>query len=282
VGVSGEASLAPEMVTLAEILTGAGYHAAAVVGGPSLARRLDLGQGFSTYDVTASDDRPEGHTAAAVAEARALLVETGEPWFLWLHPGDPHGAAGPPSGEPGRWLDELAAAGRLERTLLIVTAIPRESPEETAVPSAGRDSLALDRVRVPLLLAGPGVSAGAVIEPPVSTAAVFATVLDAAGLAPPPALPRPPPVPSLLPLAARRRSNAPPAFVESATEIGVARGDAYLRRERAGGDARRPRFRELIPLAGSRVPIAVERDLDAVLDAFERRAAAAASRPATP
>jgi hypothetical protein len=277
VGVSGAVPLRPETSTLAEILAGAGYRAAAVLGERSLPRRLGLDQGFATDIATAGADHPEGDAAATVAAARSLLAAAETPWFLWLHLDDPPGGGDAAIDEPRRWLDGLVAAGRLDRTLVIVAAVPGDSVGEADPPAAGGDSAALGRVRVPLLLAGPGVLPGEVIEPPVSTAAVFATVLDAAGLASRADRLRPRPVPSLLPLAARRRSGAPPAYVESATEIGVARGVAYLRRERrpaAGVPARRPPGRELTPLTGSRVPVVVDRELTALLDAFERRAAA--------
>jgi arylsulfatase A-like enzyme len=279
----GGRPLAPGAVTLAEVLAGAGYDTAAVVGGTGLGREIGLAQGFAVYHGV-----PGGHggpdAAGAVDAARSLLAAMEEPWLLWLHL---HGS----DGEPETWLDELAAAAPSERTLLIVTAGrgPVAGVEGSRPDRGG--AIELDRVRVPLLLAGPGVLPGLVVEPPVSTAAIFATVLDAAGLAPPADLPRPPPVTSLMPLADRRRASGPAVFVESATEVGVARGDAFLVRERvaaadlgppggpraggAAGAVRRAPGRQPIPLAGSHVPVAVERELAELLDAFERGAAAA-------
>jgi len=278
----GGRPLPPGAVTLAEVLAGAGYDTAAVVGGTGLGRELGLAQGFAVYH-----DPPGRHggpgAAGAVDAARSLLAAMEEPWLLWLHL---HGSGG----EPETWLDELAAAAP-ERTLLIVTGgCGPAAGVEGSRPDRG-GAIELDRVRVPLLLAGPGVLPGLVVEPPVSTAAIFATVLDAAGQAPPADLPRPPPVTSLMPLADRRRASGPAVFVESPTEVGVARGDAFLVRERvaaadlgppggpraggAAGAVRRAPGREPIPLAGSHVPVAVERELAALLDAFERGAAAA-------
>ena len=273
---------APGTVTLAGALAEAGYQTAAVVGGPALGRDFGLAQGFA---VDAEPGRGQDGAdvvdgAGTAAAARRLLAGMEEPWFLWLH------LAGP-AGELDARLDELAAAIPLDRTLLIVTAGPGQAPGG-AGSGAGPDAIGLDRVRVPLVLVGPGVVPGLAVEPAVSTAAVFATVLDAAGLASPADPPRPSPVPSLLPLAARRRSSGPAVFVESEDAVGVARGDAFLVRERgsaagvaprggrgpAAGAAHGPR-QEAIPLAGSHVPVAVQRALTARLDAFERRAAAA-------
>ncbi len=217
--------------------------------------------------------------------------------------------------ELGRWLDELATAGALDGALVAITADHGEALGEDGFWFAHGHSVGLDQVRVPLVLAGPRLPAGGVVETPVSNAGLFATVLEAAGLeadgldaAPPgtagaaPAVAGstpPHPVPSLLPLArgdAGAAAAAPPAFVESLNQVGIARGEVFLRRDRvAPGDGSfwsapnpttggfwKPLGRELTPLGGPAAPAGPppheDAALDDLLDAFQRRADAAAAR----
>ncbi len=82
--------LAPENVTLAEVLRDAGFRTAAFVSGVPLRRALGLDQGFEVYDdaVGEAGERPAGET---VARVRAWLPEAGERrLFLWVHFFDPH------------------------------------------------------------------------------------------------------------------------------------------------------------------------------------------------
>lgn len=221
--------------------------------------------------------------------------------------------------ELGRWLAELAAAGELDDTLVAITADHGEALGEDGFWFAHGHSVGLDQVRVPLVLTGPGLPAGGEIATPVTNAALFATVLEAVGLegggrgapggetaaagAPDRAAPAGTapgaPVPSLLALArgeADAAAAAPPVFVESLNQLGIARGDLFLRRDRVPatdeafwsgpnpttGGFWKPLGRELSPLAGPADPASVPEHeavaLDDLLDRFQRRADAAAAR----
>lgn len=84
----------------------------------------------------------------------------------------------------GRFLDRLRAAGRLERTLLIVCADHGDHLGEKQL--VGHSFGAYNEVaRVPLIVYHPGgdLPSGALREAPVSLRRVFHTVLEAAGLA---------------------------------------------------------------------------------------------------
>jgi arylsulfatase A-like enzyme len=182
--------------------------------------------------------------------------------------------------ELGRFLDHLDGAGRLADTLVVVTADHGEALGEDGFYFAHGHSVGPDQVRVPLVLAGPELAAGQVVTVPVSTAAVFNTVLAALGL-PPRADDR---APSLLPLLAAG-GEAPPVFVESPNQVGVAVAGAFFRRDRVPADDERfwsapnpttggfwrPLGRQLMPL----MPVATPpqpADLEPLLDGFERRA----------
>jgi Sulfatase len=198
--------------------------------------------------------------------------------------------------ELGRWLDELAASGRLADTLVAVTADHGEALGEDGFYFGHGHSVGPDQVRVPLLLAGPGVPAGRVVVAPVSNAALFNTVLAAVGLRERPD----PEVAGLAPLlAGAGAQEPPPVFVESLNQVGVAVGGVYYRRDRAEaaddsfwrspnpttGGFWKPLGAELSaldgpPPAGTPAPPAgtppSRAALDRLLDGFERRARRAA------
>ena len=184
---------------LAAQLKAAGYRTAAVVASFVLARRFGLARGFDVYD----DRLPEGRqdrTATEVTEAAlaALGGEASAPLFLWVHYWDPHHPYTPPA--PFRnahptspYLGEVAymdaELGRL------VEAFERRSKGPTAIVIVGDHGEGLgdhgesqhgnllyqSTMHVPLVVAGPGVTAGTV-ETPVSIRRVYHTVLDFAGL----------------------------------------------------------------------------------------------------
>ncbi|MBZ5637379.1 MAG: sulfatase-like hydrolase/transferase [Acidobacteriia bacterium] len=100
--------LKPGVPTLATILSGAGYHTAAVVAGAPLRKVYGLDRGFATYDdsgLQAEGDEafvPSQHPAD-VSTDRALSVLASlpaAPAFLWVHYYDPHVPYAPP--EPYR------------------------------------------------------------------------------------------------------------------------------------------------------------------------------------
>ena len=197
--------------TLAEDFHEAGYRTAAFVSGFPLKRRFGFDRGFDSYD----DHLPRGkdarrtayveRTADRTTDAALAWLRSSErgdaPFFLWVHYFDPHapyeapaeamvGAASPYDGEIGfvdtqlgrllRGLDERRAA---TPPLLLVTADHGESLGEHGEDTHG--IFVYDAtIRVPLLLAGPGVSEGVVVSTVARSIDVAPTLLDYAGLAP--------------------------------------------------------------------------------------------------
>jgi choline-sulfatase len=187
---------------LAERLRQAGYHTAAVVSAFTLARQFGLGRGFDDYDDSFAGGASE-RTASATTDValRGLRESSPKPRFLWVHYYDPHAPYAPP--EPFRsryaarpYLGEVAAMdrelGRLVQafddrvrqdggtTAMVVVADHGEGLGDHGEPQHGV-LVYQSTMHVPLVLAGPGVAAGA-IDAPVSTRRVFHTILEWAGI----------------------------------------------------------------------------------------------------
>lgn len=184
---------------LAERLQQAGYRTSAFVSSFVLARRFGLARGFDRYD----DEQPAGKSERAARETTdAALAElqrtSANPHFMWVHYYDPHAPFAPP--EPFRtryaatpYLGEVAAMdeqiGRLvaafERHLQQPIAIAIVSDHGEGLGDHGEAGhghlLYQSTMRVPLVLAGPGITSG-VSDVPVSTRRIFHTILDWAGL----------------------------------------------------------------------------------------------------
>ncbi len=201
--------LGGEARTLAEALQEGGWTTGAVVGAFVLASQFGLRQGFDHYDDHFGEQRSGGsgfqERRAADVTDRALrwIAETDRPFFLWVHYYDPHADYRPPApwaarfaeapyageiaytdAEIGRLLETLRARGRWDRTVVALTSDHGEGLGEHGESTHGYflyDSV----LRVPLLLRGPGVAAGARRDRPVSTTALAATL---AGLAEAPPL----------------------------------------------------------------------------------------------
>jgi len=179
---------------ISERLHAAGYRTAAFVSAFALARRFGLARGFDLYD----DDTPPGLAERTARETtdRAIAFlksEKNRPLFLWVHYYEPHYPYTPP--EPYRtrfaknpYLGEVAAMdeqlGRLVTAFgdgaIVVVADHGEGLGEHGEAQHG-NLLYQATMHVPLLVAGPGVSAGA-IDTPVSTRRVFDTIADWAGI----------------------------------------------------------------------------------------------------
>jgi arylsulfatase len=98
-------TLDDDALTVAELLSNAGYATAAFVSNPVLSRPRNLDQGFEIYDdhMTRSERNrrlmereAEPATDAALSWARVAR----SPWFLWVHYQDPHGPYDPPGSRP--------------------------------------------------------------------------------------------------------------------------------------------------------------------------------------
>jgi Flp pilus assembly protein TadD len=202
--------------TLATLFKDAGFETAAFIGAFVLDRQFGLAPGFDTYDdqITRTPGAPLNleaeRPASAVADrAIAWLRERQEaggpsrrPYFVWAHFYDPHAPYTPPAdararaggdayngevayadAEIGRLLAAVAATTAGRPTLVVILGDHGESLGEHGERTHGM--LLYDgALRIPLVIAGPGVSAGE-HRRPVSIADVAPTVLRLAGLAVP-------------------------------------------------------------------------------------------------
>ena len=207
-GVRGNSfyRLPDDTLTLATALRQRGYHTAAFVGAAVLDHRFGLNQGFDVYDDEMGSTREtliaERDASAVVSRALAWVngPEPRSPFFLWVHVFDPHHpyeppepfrsrfAASPYDGEIahadeqiGRLLEALGTERRLEQTLVVATSDHGEALGEHGEATHG--VLLYDStLRVPLILAGPGVPRGVRASPDaVSLADVMPTVLGRLG-----------------------------------------------------------------------------------------------------
>lgn len=190
--------------TLPEAARRSGYRTAAFVSGVPLAAMFGLDQGFDVYDDDLEGSRPrgEGHMLERTADLTAASaarwladVAPGDAFFCWVHFFDPHIPLQAPAafaegfpGDPyqaeiafadahvGELLGLLEKEERLADTLVVVTADHGEGLGEHDEPTHG--NLLYDgTMRVPLILAGPGVPR-AVVHGAVSVADVAATVVE--------------------------------------------------------------------------------------------------------
>ena len=214
--------LADEELTLAEILAAEGYDTAAAIGGFPLVERFGTGQGFDLYDdrlATSNDpllggrDGGRGGAGFFFEERRAarvneavlpwLAARGSAPFFLWVHYYDPHRPFDPPppydelfafapyDGEIayadeslGNLLDALRSHGRLDRTLVVVTADHGEGLGEHREET--HSYLVYNTTQhVPLVVRPPGGSPGGgkTVDERVGSVDVLPTILDLLGVA---------------------------------------------------------------------------------------------------
>lgn len=192
--------------TLAERLSARGFATGGFIGAFVLDRAFGFAQGFSSFGGfarvesgrEASAERPG---ASVVDDALRWLgsVPPAQPVFLWVHLYDPHAPyAPPPSSVPpsgdgyddevaymdaqiGRVLDALASRGILQDTLVMAVADHGEGLGEHGEDEHGV-FLYEPVLRVPWVMAGPGVPAARVVGEQVRVIDVVPTVLDALGM----------------------------------------------------------------------------------------------------
>lgn len=180
--------LAPQNLTLAEILAGHGFATGAVVSAFVLDSRFGLDQGFAHYD-----DSFEAPIAAGVIDQRrgdevtrrasAWLAENGRaPFFLFLHYYDPHTPYDAPepfasefADDPyaaeiayvdyvvGQVIDELKRLELYETTLIVLTADHGEMLGEHGEATHGW-FVYESAIRVPLIVRAPGVAPATVVD----------------------------------------------------------------------------------------------------------------------
>ena len=208
---NGLAALPESMPTLAQALLKAGYQTGAFVASAVLDHRFGLDRGFETYDdaLVAEHVGEYGYPerdARAVTDAALDWVAglAGDsPFFLWVHYYDPHspyldhgargGTADGSVGTDSRYGSEIAFVdGQLGRLLAAlpgkaeqrVVAVVGDHGEMLGEHGERAHGLLLYRasLEVPLILAGPGTGAGRVVQNPVATRGLGASLLRLVGL----------------------------------------------------------------------------------------------------
>ena len=206
--------VAPDTVTAATLLKGAGYATGAFIGGYPLDSQFGLDKGFDLYDDRLNDTGQTSEFALAerrgdevVRSATAWIGQRRSRWFAWVHVFDPHAPYAPPepfasrnrsnpyAGEVsfvdaalGPLIDQVRAASD-RPTLVIVTGDHGESLGEHGEQSHGLFAYEAT-LRIPLLIAQVGGSGGAargggpgrVSQTPVQHVDILSTILDGLGL----------------------------------------------------------------------------------------------------
>ncbi|HKQ61051.1 MAG TPA: sulfatase-like hydrolase/transferase [Candidatus Polarisedimenticolaceae bacterium] len=200
---NGPFRLRPDTPTLAEAFRRAGYRTAAVVASVVLDRATGLDRGFESYD----DNQRRGprsafqyleRGASQVEEAsRRALEQLQPPFFLWVHFYDPHApwVAPPPFAERqrGRGYDaEIAFADAALGSLLevararagrdLVVAAVADHGESLGDHGENQHGYTLHRgvLRVPLILAGPGIPRGRTVSATVGLVDLAPTLAELA------------------------------------------------------------------------------------------------------
>jgi choline-sulfatase len=202
---NGRYRLREEVPTLGERMRAAGWHTAAFVSAYVLDRRFGLARGFDHYDDRVGvQDANEGVAARSadqtVDAVLAWLDRAPERFLLWVHLYDPHSPYEAPEkygarhlGRPydaeiafadaelGRLLSAIDARFDAGGTVVIVTSDHGESLGEHREPTHSFTIYDATQ-RVPLLMAGPGLPAGAVVSQSIARLAdVAPSVLELAG-----------------------------------------------------------------------------------------------------
>jgi arylsulfatase A-like enzyme/Tfp pilus assembly protein PilF len=200
--------LGDDQVTLAKVLRARGYRTGGFVSAFVLDHRWGIAQGFDRYfddfDLARyridmgldAVQRPASDTVAKAIEW--LDGDARAPFLAWVHLYEPHAPYDPPEairarfpptmigaydgeiatadGQVGRLIDHLAAAGRLDRTLVVVLGDHGESLGEHGEEQHGFFIYDAD-IRIPLIVAGPGVPVR-VVGDQVRIVDVMPTILE--------------------------------------------------------------------------------------------------------
>ena len=200
---NGTFSLPDTVPTLATVLQTEGYHTGAFVSAYVLARRYGLGRGFDIYDDDLSRGRQEQSNVVPSRRAEVTVdaaidwitaLDGKDPFFCWVHLYDPHAPYDPPAeyrrqypsdpysgeiaymdAEIGRLLAHIEELGLTDDTF--VTAI---GDHGEALGEHGEQTHAIllhqATTKVPWILAGPHLPAGARVRTPVSSVDLLPTL----------------------------------------------------------------------------------------------------------
>ena len=204
---NGTYRLDDQQPTLAAAIKSAGYQTGAFIGAFVLDARFGLARGFELYDDRYGDRPSGGRVDVVERSAEKVTQPAGEwiraasaPWFAWVHLYDPHEPYAPPEpyaskyasapydGEVayadaalGRMLDDLRAAGRLDRTLVVVTADHGEALGDHGERTHGLFAYE-STLRVPLIFWCKGRIEPHVRREPAALVDVAPTILDLLGI----------------------------------------------------------------------------------------------------
>lgn len=200
---NGTAVLPEGLPTLATAFSAKGYATGAFVASRVLDRRFGLDRGFEVYDDRMAAERlgqygyPERDAKAVTSAAISWLaaLPAGKPYFLWVHYYDPHAPYRPPprwrgGSEKADYAGEIAYVdaeiGRLLKALPPgepVVAVAGDHGEMLGEHGERGHGIFLYRaaLEVPLILAGPGVPTGRVVDETVATRRLAPTLLALLG-----------------------------------------------------------------------------------------------------
>ncbi|HEV8130574.1 MAG TPA: sulfatase-like hydrolase/transferase [Acidobacteriota bacterium] len=204
--------------TLATITRDAGFETAAFIGAAVLNRHFGLNRGFNNYNDDMMGQDPGERLPGVVAEihgdvvtrravdwlkssaSRGLGIQPGKNFFLWVHYYDPHFPYDPPEpfrsragkdlyggevaytdAQIGQLLKGLADQHLQDRTLIMLLSDHGESLGEHGENTHGV-FLYDSTMRVPLILAGPGVPGERVVTQQVRSIDVMPTIADYLGI----------------------------------------------------------------------------------------------------
>jgi len=206
--------------TLASLAQDAGCDTAAFVGSAVLSHIYGLHRGFEIYNDDMGTRPEEGPLPGVVAEVRGDTVSdraldwleqhygssgssgSGKNFFLWVHYYDPHFPYEPPtpykeryakdpySGEvafadeqAGRLLQWLTDHGVNEKTLIVLMADHGESLGDHGEYTHGV-FLYDSTMRIPLIVAGPGILKGQTVDQQVRSIDIMPTIADFLAISP--------------------------------------------------------------------------------------------------
>ncbi len=194
--------------TLARLFRDAGYTTAAFVGAYVLDRRFGLSDGFEMYDDRIPRDprapaRLESERRADQVVAAALKwlagADASKPLFVWVHLYDPHAPHAPPAEflkTAGHRAYEGEVAFADSQVGSLIRDVRRKVGPDLVVALAGDHGEGLGEhgeathgmllydstLRVPFIVAGPGVQGGTRNDAPASLRDLAPTLLARAGL----------------------------------------------------------------------------------------------------